>query len=307
MSKPQRQNYIPPIPVIQLRPGCLLFYDQSFYSYSGQRNPHLKINEDAFDHKLYTGKMNDKSKSRLRFAINLLVAQAKWKEVQNPTTKKFYRFKINFITLTLSARQKDLSDKLIKSKMLFPWIRNMRNVYHLRSYVWRAERQKNGNIHFHFSTDTYIPYDAIRDAWNYQQSKFHFITDFRNRNKSEFPNSTDVHAVYNIRNLASYLVKYMVKDEKGLDSIEGKVWDCSKNLKLKDRVVFEMTEQDFSMLNRISNDSNFKVISNDNCALIPMSNAQMSKVVPGEYWRKYNQWLQSVYDSAAPPRLKIVK
>ena len=307
MSNPHRQNYIPPIPVIQIRPGCLLFYDQSFYSYAGVHRHSLRDRLPVHSNEKYTGKMNDKSKSRLRFAINLLVAQAKWKEVENPTTKKFYRFKLNFITLTLSARQKDLSDKFIKSKMLFPWIRNMRNVYHLRSYVWRAERQKNGNIHFHFTTDTYIPYDAIRDAWNFQQSKFHFITDFQNRNNSEFPNSTDVHAVVSIRNLASYLVKYMVKDEKGLESIEGKVWDCSKNLKTKERISYAMTSIDFSMLSKILNDSNYKVISNDNCTMVPLSSGQMSKVLPGEYWKKYNQWLQSVYDSATPPRLKIVK
>jgi len=291
---------------MQIRPGALMFYDMSFYNYTGQR----RISDKAINHESpsakYTGKLTEKAKSKLRFSINLLVEQAKWKEVQNPTTKRFYRFKVNFITLTLSGKQRDVSDKTIKSKLLFPFIRNMRNVYSLRSYVWRAERQRNGNIHFHLTTDTYIPYDAIRDAWNFQQAKYHFIDEFKSRYNSEFPNSTDVHSVQNIKNLASYLVKYMSKDEKNLDTIEGKVWDCSTNLKTKERVIFEMQISDFNLLSRLKEQYEDRFKSNDFCSILPLSRSEMSRLLPGEYWSKYNAWLQSIYDAATPPRAKIL-
>jgi len=292
---------------MQIRPGCIMFYDMSFSNYTGQHKPREPVSDATPKPEKYTGKLTESAKSNLRFAINLLVEQAKWKEVQNPTTKRFYRFKINFITLTLSGKQRSVSDRTIKSKMLFPFIRNMRNVYGLRSYVWRAERQKNGNIHFHLTTDTYIPYDAIRDAWNFQQAKFHFIDEFNSRHNSEFPNSTDVHSVQSIKNLASYLVKYMSKNEASLDTIEGKVWDCSKNLKTKERVVFEMSEQDFSMLSNIERKLPDRLKSNDFCSVLPLSRKEMSTLLPGAYWKKYNDWLQSVYDAAAPPRTKILQ
>lgn len=300
----QDSNFVPSIPIMQIRPGCLLFYDQSFWSYTGYGRTQKEIQQAAKATEKYSGKLNPKSRSKLRFSINLLVEQAKWKQVENPTTKRLYKFKVNFITLTLSGKQGQVSDKEIKSKMLFPWIRNMRDVYGLRSYVWRAERQKNGNIHFHITTDTYIPYDYIRDAWNYQQSKFHFIDEFRNRNQSEFPNSTDVHSVQNIRNLASYLVKYMLKDEKGLDSIQGKVWDCSKNLKISERVWFEMSIADFEVYNNLLVAFKDRVRSGDYCTIIPMNLREMRTSLPFTYTKLYNKWLQKVYDLATPPRAK---
>ncbi|MCK5603123.1 hypothetical protein KAR91_14665 [Candidatus Pacearchaeota archaeon] len=244
--------------------------------------------------------MNNKSRSKLRFAINLLLAQAKTKQVQNPATGKFYKFKINFITLTLSAPQKTVSDRIVKSKILEPWLKNMRNVQGLRSYVWRAERQKNGNIHFHITSDTFIQYNAIRDAWNLHLGKFHFITDFQEKNKSIFPNSTDVHSVRNVKDLASYLVKYMVKDEKGLDSIQGKVWDCSKNLKLKDRVCFEMDCKDFELIDYLVKKFPDNLRENDNCSLFQMSDSEMQAYLPKEYYTQYLAWIEKVYEAGNP-------
>lgn len=297
----------PRIPFIQIRPGCLLLYELSYWSYIGSSRERFHRNNAYPDNTKYTGKMNEKVKSKIRFSINLLVAQARWKEVENPTTGKLYRFKINFITLTLSAPQKNVSDRIIKSKMLEPWIRNMRNVYGLRSYVWRAERQKNGNIHFHFSTDTYLPYEAIRDVWNQQQAKFHFITDFQNKNDSEFPNSTDVHSVANIKNLAAYLVKYMMKDEKGLDTIQGKVWDCSVNLKLRDRVAFEMSVSDFALMRKLVALFPDRQITTDHCSIFQLSETEMKTYLPANYFDDYKNWLDSVYHAADPPGYKRIE
>jgi hypothetical protein len=283
---------------MQLRPGAIYLYDQFFRNNSGNR----KIRSLAFSNdpvqKMYTGKLNQKSISKLRFAINLLIAQAKWKEVENPTTKKMYRFKINFITLTLSAAQKSVTDMKIKKLMLWPFIRNMRNVYKLRSYVWRAERQKNGNIHFHFATDTYIDYAAIRDAWNFQQGKFHFIREFQQRNKTEFPNSTDVKAVRNIKNLAAYLVKYMTKKNSGIDTIEGKVWDCSKNLKTTERVCFEMGLAEFDLVSTLLKDPQVKSFSSDNCQILTFPIAEMNRLLPNKKMKAYSKWIAYIYESA---------
>ena len=292
----------PKIPFFQIRPGCLLFYDMSYWNYIGSRRDTSYNKKDRPANEKYTGKMNAKARSKLRFAINLLVAQAKWKQVENPSTGSFYKFKINFITLTLSAPQKDVNDRIVKSKMLEPFLKNMRNVYGLRSYVWRAERQKNGNIHFHISTDTFIPFDAIRDVWNFQQSKFHFITDFQNKNNSVFPNSTDIHSVKNVKNLASYLVKYMSKDEKGLESIKGKVWDCSLNLKLTDRVTYEMQSSDFALIRDLFMMYPDQLIETENCTIFQFSDAQMMTYLPKAYYDNYKAWLGRVYLSAEPPK-----
>ena len=287
---------------MQIRPGGLILYDQHAPRFSSRQEPDIIPEASAGTQRLYSGKLSEFARGNLKFAINLLIEQAKWKTMINPTTKNEYRFKVNFITLTLSAPQGNVSDKEIKSQMLGPWLRIMRDTFKLRSYVWRAERQKNGNIHFHFVTDTFILYSDIRDNWNHQQAKFHFINDFRNRNNSEFPNSTDVHSVINIRNLAAYIVKYMSKDERGLDSIEGKVWDCSSNLKTKERCAFEMSGADFSMIDKLHNKFPERFLKSDRCTVVRLSNSEMFGILPPQYVKSYRAWIQNIYDTAPVSR-----
>lgn len=288
------EQFHPPVQLLQLRPGCMILYSMNFNAYTGRRVPRNPLlPEIDYNHK-YTGLLNWKSISKLRFCINLLVEQSIWKEQYNPTTHRFYKFKINFITLTLSSPQKGVSDRVIKNKMLEPFLRNMRNVYKLRSYVWRAERQENGNIHFHVTCDIFIPYDSIRDAWNLQLGKFHFITDFKKSNKSEFPNSTDVHAVHSIRDLAAYLSKYMSKIASLEDVIEGKVWDCSKNLKVKDKPTFEVTEADYRWIDDLFKKHKKAFHETEYCTIIRFSDPQVKQFVPRSYLAEYDNWLTEI-------------
>lgn len=280
---------------MQLRPGCILLFDQSLY-FRTKTFDHSEIDITPLSvNEKYTGKMNASSVKKLRQAINLLIAQAPTKEAFNPSTGKYFKFKVNFITLTLSAPQFEVSDKEIKNQMLKRWILNMRRNFNLASYVWRAERQKNGNIHFHFVTDTFIPYDSIRDAWNHEQGKYHFIEIFRHRNKSQFPNSTDVHAIKNIRNLASYIVKYMTKDSSKIDTIEGKVWDCSTNLKGINFPSFEMSSSDFSLVNEIEKLFPDRFRKGDYCTTIPLNEWEMKKNLPAKYQKELVTFLTEIH------------
>lgn len=294
----KQKIFHPPVQLLQYRPGCLIIFSMSFDRYIGNNPGRNHLLPPVEINKKYTGILNWKSISKLRFSINLLVAQSVWKEVFNPTSGRWYKFKINFITLTLSAPQKNVSDRIIKSRMLEPFIRNMRNVYQLGSYVWRAERQKNGNIHFHITCDTFISYDKIRDAWNYQQSKYHFIDDFRNKNKTEFPNSTDVHAVHTIKELAAYLTKYMSKAESMQDVIEGKVWDCSKNLKVKGKPTFEITAADYDWINDMFEINENAFTQTEFCTIIRLSDKKLTAVIPEYYNTEYNSWLSVVRSNA---------
>ena len=76
--------------------------------------------------------------------------------------KKYYPV---FITLTLSSIQKH-SDNFIKRYMLGAFIKSIKLNYGVKYYYWRAEKQKNGNIHFHLIVDKYIDYNSLRQKWN---------------------------------------------------------------------------------------------------------------------------------------------
>ncbi|GAH86291.1 unnamed protein product, partial [marine sediment metagenome] len=45
-------------------------------------------------------------------------------------------------------------------------------------YVWRAEKQENGNIHFHFIVDNFIPWNELRNTWNRIQQNLGYISRF---------------------------------------------------------------------------------------------------------------------------------
>jgi hypothetical protein len=108
-------------------------------------------------------------------------------------------------------------------------------------YLWKAESQNNGNIHFHILVNSFIPHQEIRSIWNSILDNLGYIDLFEKKHKHRNPNSTDIHGLYkdktgkNIGNIGAYLAKYMSKNEDLKRGIDGRLWGCSDNLK---QVVF---------------------------------------------------------------------
>lgn len=187
--------------------------------------------------------MSRKAKNRLKTALNWLVSCSARRTVMIDRQHKVVNFQVSFITLTLPTKQMH-SHSEIKSRCLNLFLQNLRKKYGVHNYVWKAELQKNGNIHFHLSIDKPIHYMAIRRHWNMAISKLGYIQEYAktfigmsfseycywqgqkgiydikklkksyksgvNTNWSN-PNTTDVKSVKNVNNWASYMAKYMAK------------------------------------------------------------------------------------------------
>lgn len=108
-----------------------------------------------------------------------------------------------FITLTLPFKQLH-SDELIKRECLDPfikWLTN-ENTYvtqkgkskglqqgcNVKFYVWRAETQKNGNLHFHLVVDRWIDKDQILWRWNQIIERLKYVTYFGYKEKDKYRN-----------------------------------------------------------------------------------------------------------------------
>lgn len=164
---------------------------------------------------------------RMRHAMQILQATAKRKKVFQKSSGKYFSFKINFITLTLPSKQIH-SDSFITAHMLQKFLRWLREVKGANKYVWKAETQQNGNIHYHITTSHFIHWLDIRKKWNsicFQNGYFSV--------KTSDPNSTDVHSVYNDKQIVNYMVKYLSKTDTSRRLVTCKIWDCSNNLKEK--------------------------------------------------------------------------
>jgi hypothetical protein len=242
-------------------------------------------NENLVNHSP-DGVTSVKSSSRIKLAINWLYNISQPQRVWCEELKYYVKFKLNLITLTLPVPQiksytlpcgKELfledfskifgasnigfgklkyyySDKFIKHDLLNHFLTLLRRECGVNAYVWRAEAQANGNIHFHISTNKFVYLADVRAMWNrvlsktdmlaryhekfcdmsYEQYKAYRNKSGRKKNaellkayrcgvKSDWysPNDTDIHAVYKVKNLAAYLAEYFTKksskyiDEKG--------------------------------------------------------------------------------------------
>lgn len=220
--------------------------------------------------------LSKKATRRLINSVNWLVASAKNKTVFDKTTGKNFTFKVNFITLTLPANSKELTDHFFKTVLLHNFINTCRSKYGLVNFVWKVEAQENGNIHAHFTTDTFIHWRELRNVWNRILKKNGLLEDYTDKHsKMSFedytrayqkkrktslavlqksfnygvatswqdPNTTDVHAVHKVSDISAYLAKYMSKSDSARRRIKGRVWSSSYSLSSNNKLVIEVFPQ----------------------------------------------------------------
>lgn len=254
----------------------------------------------------YQGEITPHSRRRLNKAIQLLldITEPRW--IINPVTQKRQKFHLAFWTLTLSAPQYFVTDSEIKKQLLEPFLRIMRKKG-LRNYIWKAELQQNGNIHFHLLTDFFLPYTVIRDCWNNCQNKLGFIDEFERRHGHNNPNSTDVRSVKTSSGVASYLSKYMLKpteknkQQKLTAEIDpkrkGKVWDCSQNLKIKNQHYDYLSDNLYSILRQLEQNKAIKVKHEEFFKLFFLDKSQRSKLIPEVHLQSYINFIKHVKSS----------
>lgn len=248
------------IPVLQVTDNSICMYQEILDR--KKRSDKQRDSESNLKDIQYNGFMSPKTKSKVRKYLSV------WLNGVDQNNRYYHRRYKNkaiyptFVTLTLPSKQihKDLELKRKLLNNIIVWLRESKGVKH---YYWRAEPQKNKNIHFHIICDRFIDHVELKQAWNTQISKLGYIDAYRKRMskltfpeyyalvkkyknmtfdkaKSNFikstkqnwsqPNSTDIHRLSNIRSLSSYVIKYMTKTDS-CRKIEGRIHGGSDTLK----------------------------------------------------------------------------
>lgn len=208
---------------------------KAYYSQEDRRADRIKNSK-----RMARGFLSVNAKRKLQKAIEYLLYLSAEKRIYNRTTKKFLKFKVAFVTLTLSSEQKHTDDQ-IRKKLLHQLLVELKKNYNVENYVWKAEKQLNGNIHFHIVLDRFIPHQQLRSRWNRIQNKLGYIDAYQQKHKGKTnPNSVDIHSLYNIKNIGSYLSKYMSKNVEYRDDmnpedlqkliVKGKLWGSNHEL-----------------------------------------------------------------------------
>jgi hypothetical protein len=247
------------IPTCLIHPKSIVLYNQIHWNVphaKGHRGEHLpSISKD------HNNIISDQAKRKLNRSIDYFLLLSKGLKQVSTFSGKTVNFRLTFVTLTLSSKQVH-SDNEIKSKLLDHFLTECRSRWHVEHYLWRAEKQKNGNIHFHVLTNKFIGHQELRDTWNRIQNKLGYVNRYRSNmkeyHKSGFtirpellrhwpakaqkmaytkgigndwssPNSTDIHSIRFVNDVRAYFCKYLTKNEPS-GPLNGRLWSCSESL-----------------------------------------------------------------------------
>lgn len=139
-----------------------------------------------------------------------------------------HRRQLTFCTLTLSSKQKH-TDEYLKKTLLEQFLKRLKYDLSLENYFWKAEKQDNGNIHFHLVLDIYIDMHYLRRVWNEVQDYHGYLDDYRKKYNDDKPPSTDIKMLRWKRNPTRYIMKYVCKQNEN-NKITGRVYSMSSSL-----------------------------------------------------------------------------
>jgi hypothetical protein len=189
--------------------------------------------------------ISDQARKNMMLKINWLYFMAKSRYKKALSGAEIFNFKLNFITLTLSSKQKHPTAE-ITERVFNQFLVEIRKIYKLENYVWRLEFQKNGNVHYHIVTDTFTDFHIVLKIWNRCQDKLGYVGEYSKKHRVMslqdyvnaynnngavsfdtlkyryargkasrwvIPNSVDVKSVSSGKKISYYISKYFSKKE----------------------------------------------------------------------------------------------
>jgi hypothetical protein len=232
------------VPMLKVHPDRIVLYssiEEAGKTYKRTANQLINLTKNK-----QSKSLSSKSQRKLTDAIKYLNYSARTKNQYIYESGKKLNFKLAFITLTLPSRQIH-SDTVITKQILHPFLTQLSQKFQVNKYVWRAELQLNQNIHYHILVDKFIDWQQLRTLWNNCTEKLGYVSRYRSERKSWHrngfrldksllgawnkaaqlsaykkgckmgwcnPNSSDVHSLRNVHNVAKYVIKYMSKSAK---------------------------------------------------------------------------------------------
>lgn len=232
-------------------PDCIsirsdrLIYRKAFeeFNFSKKKTLAQVNNETNLRNSTPSGHINRKIRLRMARIIHNWIDAVKYINSTQPSQKSRL---FTFVTLTLPATQMH-TDKELHRQALGRFLVKIQRKYGVINYLWRAERQKNSNIHYHVICDSYIHWKSLRYEWNAIMNDLGYIDQYRtnqkNFHKNGFklnvtalskwpeinqrkayqegvesnwsnPNSTDIHSLKSIKDAAKYVMKYVSKSDE---------------------------------------------------------------------------------------------
>lgn len=314
------QNNFEKLPVFRVSAGSFTMYDLP--EIPSARSLAQRENEINLSRGKYNGYMSPKTRSKVKKYLGSWINAIDRLKVDRRLYDLDFVPQIVFVTLTLSSYQIH-KDNQIKRKLLMPFIETLKRKHNVKEYFWRAESQKNGNIHFHLLIDSHIPWYNLRSEWNKAQNKLGYVDRYQeNHSKLDLkgyiakyslftkckrstlerryekgvksnwanPNSTDIRELYKVQNKESYIIKYSCKSD-GYRPIKGRIHGASNGLKSFQPYSNFIDQKANEMIKAAFNDQKSKVVADENFTII-FCNTQ---IFIDQYYPSLNQDIDNYY------------
>lgn len=222
-----------------------------------------KIN---FEKKEYNGYMSRATKAYLTKILDTWFLTTRYYNCNLNIKNKLPQRKMVFLTLTLPSKQTH-SDKEIKRECLNKFLISLTKTGKIDSYFWRAEAQKNGNIHFHLLIDKYLPKEELQKHWNNCLISLGYIDEFEKKFSHRNPPTTHIEQIPSNQTIIEYVIKYVGKSESDR-KIEGRIWGMSDKLRELKSFNKDLDIQSEKTINKYINDDNKNVYQDENCMVV---------------------------------------
>jgi hypothetical protein len=147
--------------------------------------------------KLFIEGLTPQAKHKIQKASRVLEAVHK----HEPKMKAY----CSMITLTYG---RDFPSDHDSKKHLDTFLKRLRRLHPTCKYVWVAEKQKRGAIHYHILTPYYTKKDFVNNAWNEIVNKW--------QSKNNLPTQQLLPNVIKVMSAGSYLAKYLQKEGQNI-------------------------------------------------------------------------------------------
>ena len=260
MRKKYQNDFIDYPELMKVNPNSLVFYKPRNY-YGGKKvYSENDISEETDTPKQRkrdrpnnktNGFLSDRAGSRLKNYIKYLFWISGCYKISGNKIQLKPSGHISFMTLTLCASQMHF-DTYIKDKMLNQFITELSKKFPGIVYIWRAEKQQNGSIHFHFLVNKFIPWKWCRMVWNRILLKEGYLQRYQDKFKNMWleeylkqqknfslsklpqyviaykkgvandwtnPNTTDITDLRDAKTIYHYVSKYISKNNNDTSSL----------------------------------------------------------------------------------------
>lgn len=261
--------------------GITIFSGNPYKGQKNLRNLKHKERKEAF---------SKNSRKRLLFKLREWMLSECYYLEKGELKEKPKKSRLTFLTVTLPMPQIH-TDETIKKVILNNFLNKLRYYKKDLKYIWRAESQKNQNIHFHLIMNLYIDKKICDRLWHDSLELLGYITSYYNKKKSRYPPTNRIEYVYTARKIVGYATKYITKRIE-YRNITGRNWYASQSLNASVKGETHISrEWENSMMQELRN-LGLYCAENDFATKFYFNSSEDIKKLPPNIRNMYNELMQ---------------